>query len=125
VGASLLYSLLQDNVAHAAPATVVRELGKMALVGREAATGIQAAGTSAGAAAGLKLTMAAVGILATAAVVMITVNRSPSETGLSAPNEPNVTAAQASSDPNGVKTGRRMPAARHMSTPPPSAYTTE
>jgi RNA polymerase sigma factor (sigma-70 family) len=127
ISAALLYSLLQENVAHAVPSVVVRELGKMALAGREAATGIQAATATTGAAVGLKVMLAVLGIIAATGVIVITVQHDPaSDASISVPNEPNETAlADASSDPNVPTTGRRMPPARHMGTPPPRMFPQE
>lgn len=127
VGAGVLYSLLQENVAHAVPSSVVRELGKMALAGREAATGLQAATAASGIAVGLKVILAAVAIVATTGIVVTTIRRDPGpQVSISAPNEPNETAlAKTSSDANTPAIRRRMPPARQMGTPPPSAYTTE
>jgi len=127
MSAGLLYSLLQENVAHAAPSSVVRELGKMALAGREAATGIQAATATTGAAVGLKVILAVLGIMAATGAVVMTVRHDPaSDVSISVPNEPNETAlADASSDPNTSTAGRRMPPARHMGTPPPRSYPQE
>jgi RNA polymerase sigma factor (sigma-70 family) len=127
LSAGLLYSLLQENVAHAVPSTVARELGKMALAGREAATGIQAAATTTSSAIGLKVMLAVLGIAATTGIVVTTLQRnSTPDVSISVPNEPNETAlADASPDTNTPTSGRRMPPARHVGTPPPAYYPQE
>jgi RNA polymerase sigma factor (sigma-70 family) len=127
LSAGLLYSLLQENVAHAVPSAVARELGKMALAGREAATGIQAGVTTTGAAIGLKVVLAVLGIVATTGIVVTSIQRNrPPDVSISVPNEPNETAlADASPDTNTPTGGRRMPAARQMGTPPPRYFPQE
>ena len=122
ISAGLLYSLLQENVAHAVPSAVARELGKMALAGREAAIGVQAGVTTTGTAIGLKVMLAVVGIVASTGIVVTTLQRNATpEVSISIPNEPNETAlADASPDMNTPTSARRMPAARHVGTPPPT-----
>ncbi len=122
ISATLLASLLQKNMAHAVPPIVVRELGKMALAGREAATGVQAGAAATCSAIGLKVLLTVLGIIAAIGIVVMTVQRAPnSDVSVSVPNEPNETAlAEASADPNApMPIRRRMPPARQTGTPLP------
>jgi RNA polymerase sigma-70 factor, ECF subfamily len=128
LAAAALYTLLQEHTALAAPAPVVRELGKMALAGGHAALGTAAgttvaASTTAAATAsvGLKLAAAALVLVGTSVMIVRTVPRPLAPVTMSMDvNDPNTVAQDESGispDANAVMRGTPAPRRRPMAAP--------